>query len=168
MIKHGFVLVAALAVGCDLDDDDDDDNVIVITDTDGDGIPDDQEEIPPGTVPFEWGATLTGVGPYPVEGGSTVVLLDDGQAFTSTIAIRNDEPGAVRPWHVHFGTCGSGGGIVGPPEAYPALRVGGDGAAATQTNVFFELDPLAQYHVNVHLSETQLDILVACGNLIRQ
>src|SRR5687767_14629124 len=36
--------------------------------------------------------------------------------------------GTVRPWHVHYGSCGNDQGIVGDPNAYPPLRPGADGA----------------------------------------
>src|SRR5687767_6377192 len=32
--------------------------------------------------------------------------------------------GTVRPWHVHFGSCGNDQGIVGDANAYTPLRTG--------------------------------------------
>jgi len=41
------------------------------------------------------------------------VRMNEGEAaFTASVEIRNDLASSARPWHVHYGTCASGGGIV--------------------------------------------------------
>jgi hypothetical protein len=84
---------------------------------------------------FEWFGLL-----QPVEGWEHL----SGQAgfawasgfsiFVAAAEIFGDEPGAVRPWHLHHNTCAEGGGIVGLDADYPRLVVdatGSAGAAAT-------------------------------------
>jgi len=55
--------------------------------------------------------------------------LDKTQAH---VDISNAVPGGQHPWHVHRGQCGSDKGIFGPADAYPPLKVDGDGRAAPQ------------------------------------
>jgi len=107
----------------------------------------------------------------PLPGGGTIsgsanvqwTIGDD--LFTANVQIAGDAVGVVRPWHVHFGTCATGGDIVGPAGAYTPLTVGQDGAAQTTATVEFELDASAPYHVNVHESQIALTTLIACGDL---
>jgi len=107
----------------------------------------------------------------PLPGGGTISGTADVQwtvgdaQFTASAQITGDVVGAVRPWHVHFGSCATGGDIVGPAGSYTPMTVGGDGAAASTALVDFELDASAPYHVNVHESQTALTTLIACGNL---
>lgn len=155
-----LVLLSSLAVGCD---DIGDDGINVDTD----GIPDDSDD---DNITTAWNANLTGVGPYStISGSSTVRQIINQGVFTAQITLRGDFPaGALRPWHVHVGSCGTGGAIVGNPASYPTLIVGGDGFAQADARVDFQLDPAAPYHVNVHVDPSDLPTLIACGNLVLQ
>ena len=93
-------------------------------------------------------------------------MRDGEAAFIATISIREDVPGSLRPWHVHFGTCLSGGDIVGSDQAYLRLGVGSDGFSSTAVQIRVGLDPRAPYHVNVHFSDQMFDRIIACGDLI--
>lgn len=73
--------------------------------------------------------------------------------------------GTVRPWHVHFGTCGNDQGIVGEATAYTPLRPGADGTASASATVTVPLDPARSYFVNIHKSPSELQTIVACGAL---
>jgi len=113
-------------------------------------------------------ATLAALEPYTAITGAALVTSYPGeQAFNARIDVRGDIPGSIRPWHVHVGTCGSGGSIVGPDAAYPRLAINSDGLAVAETNVLVALDAGA-YHVNVHYSDAEFSRLIACGDLIRQ
>src|SRR5690349_12195797 len=97
-----FFATIVMSVACS------DDNNVVIIDTDNDGIADDLEPPPPGVI--QWNATLTNTDADTVITGSSVVRQVEGAlSFSATILIRTDVPDAVRPWHVHFGTCATGG-----------------------------------------------------------
>jgi hypothetical protein len=158
-----FLSVALVASACDDDDDD------LFVDVNGNGIPDDQEPTPNPSV-IEWRAALVNLDPslYALQGDAVVAQVVGDAAFTATITIRNDTPGAVRPWHVHFNTCAAGGGIVGADTAYPRLTSGTDGAASSNVMVRVGLDPAVAYHVNVHKSDAEFNTLIMCGDLIRQ
>lgn len=69
------------------------------------------------------------------------------------------------PWHVHSGTCQTGGPIVGSATAYPPLTVGADGAAHVEAGIPVETPTSGDYHVNVHRSPEDLATIVACGDL---
>jgi hypothetical protein len=75
------------------------------------------------------------------------------------------ETGGAHPWHIHRGTCASGGGIVGDANAYPVLRPTSAGAANATAYVRVQLVPGEPYHVNVHRSAQQLDQIIGCGDL---
>jgi hypothetical protein len=56
-------------------------------------------------------------------------------------------------------------GIVGDPSAYPLIRVANDGTASVNALVGVSLDEAKDYFVNVHASPTNLQTIVACGDL---
>ena len=81
---------------------------------------------------MQWSASITGNPGYESLIGDAVVTQMSGDtAFTATINLRGDTYLAVRPWHVHFGNCASGGGIVGDEASYSALSIGIDGTASS-------------------------------------
>lgn len=152
------------AAGCI---DDDDEGTLVIQPPDDTGTGSDE----PPLVTLEWHAAIVSndVLHWSVTGAATVLEVAGNTSFTANISLRNDLTGTARPWHVHAGTCATGGDIVGDDAAYPRLSIGTDGAAsATVTIRDRALDPAAQYHVNVHESNAQFTTLIACGDLILQ
>ena len=88
--------------------------------------------------------------------GRTVVTLD----------VEGGQPGAVHPWHVHTGPCGSRGGIVGDASDYPPLALDGDGEDREVATLDLQLTDDAEYHVNVHRSPQDMGTIVACGRLV--
>lgn len=81
------------------------------------------------------------------------------------VTLSNAAPGGEHPWHVHEGTCGSNGGVLGPGEAYKTLKVGGDGRASQSTTLPMALPTSGSYYVNIHASPSNMGTIVACGNL---
>lgn len=75
-------------------------------------------------------------------------------------------PGSY-PWHVHAGTCGSGGAIIGNADEYPLLEAGGAGLGNVTADFSANVNPDGQYYVNIHRSEEDLGTIIACGNLER-
>jgi hypothetical protein len=144
------VLMAGVALlGCDDDDDDDDD----IGD---DGVIDQRQ----------MSTTVVGLSGFPqISGTSTVTWIPNDQEFTATATITNDVQGMVRPWHVHFGTCATGGAIVGSDAQYPRLTVGANGTATATVTIRYELGNVP-YHINFHKSEAEFDTIIACGDLV--
>ena len=147
------VLVAGVALmGCDDDDDDDDDD---IGDDGDDG----------GGVQRQMSTAFAGVpGFQQIQGDSTVTWIPGDQLFHAVATISGDTQGMVRPWHVHFGSCASGGAIVGSDAQYPRLVVGGNGTATAAVDIRYELANVP-YHVNFHKSDAEFDTIIACGDL---
>lgn len=115
----------------------------------------------------QWSTSLVGQGVYTdISGRSTVRQALDEDGFSATIDVEGDVPGARRPWHVHFGTCATGGDIVGDPASYPVLAIAQNGRADATANVDgVQLISGEPYHVNVHLSPDELETIIACGDL---
>jgi hypothetical protein len=121
----------------------------------------------PGVQQTNWSGTIAGnPGWEHITGTTNVQQVVNASEFTATAMIQGDQSGAERPWHVHFDTCESGGGIVGGDATYPRLMVGADGMATSSVTVPVALDPEARYHVNVHISSADLPTLIACGDLL--
>jgi len=99
-------------------------------------------------------ATSRSVG---IEGGS-------GTA-TANIEVRGATAGARHPWHVHSGTCATGGPIVGEADDYPVLEIEADGTDEATAAIEAGMSDERSYHVNVHRSPSDLGTIIACGDL---
>ncbi len=162
MRKAGLLVIVALVCACSDDDDDDLDFI----DIDGDGIPDDIDDDFPDNVTV-WRANIVGTGAFSqLTGDSVVRQVEDEVPFGATTTIRGDVANAVRPWHVHFGTCATGGDIVGDDLAYPRLMTGSGGMATASARIPVDLDDDVAYHVNIHESDAAFDNIIACGDLV--
>jgi len=95
------------------------------------------------------------MGPNEKDPGRTIARVD----------IRNAVPGAVHPWHVHRGQCGSDQGIFGPADAYKPLKVGDNGRATADATLPVPTPKTGDYFVNVHASARNMGTIVGCGNL---
>jgi hypothetical protein len=111
----------------------------------------------------EWSATLGERLDSNVRANATAAS-SPGET-TVSINLAGGQPGGTHPWHVHIGTCASGGGIAGAPSAYPALRPDPAGAATAVARLTVQLIPGDDYHVNVHRSPEALGDIIACGDL---
>lgn len=111
----------------------------------------------------DWDANLSPMNNSGVRGASRVQSVGLGSGVT--ITINNATAGAAHPWHVHVGTCASGGGIFGDASDYPTLTVAADGNASANATLDVALNEQSSYHVNVHRSPTDLGTIIACGNL---
>ena len=111
----------------------------------------------------DWRASLTGMAGFTSVAGTSTAKVLEGKTTTS-IQINGATAGAVHPWHVHEGKCGSGA-IVGDPSAYTPITIGSDGKGSQTATVSVALNEAKDYHVNVHASPTDLGTIVACGDL---
>jgi hypothetical protein len=126
----------------------------------------DDDPVEPPPTEYQWTTTLAGTeGWEQITGEASAQWTEGGLQFQSSASISGDEPDAVRPWHVHFNTCAEGGGIVGVDGDYPRLEVDEDGNASASATVPMPLDPTQDYHVNVHLSDEELETIIACGDM---
>lgn len=98
------------------------------------------------------------------QGGSgqngTVTLAESEEGTVVVVKVENGQAGVSQPAHFHRGSCDQLGGIV------ISLNPVVDGFSETQLNIsaadFAKELPLP---VNVHKSEEQLAVYVACGEL---
>jgi hypothetical protein len=89
----------------------------------------------------------------------------DPSTTRAHVTIANASPGGAHPWHVHRGQCGTDQGIVGPPDAYTPLKVGGNGEAEGDVVLAMPLPKEGSYFVAVHASAVNMNTILACGNL---
>lgn len=166
MRKLQWLLIVALVGACD-DDDDFEDIVEDEFDIDADGIDDfDDNDIVVVNVDV-WRANIDATFSGDAINGVGIVSQTIGeQSFTAAVRIRSDVSDAVRPWHVHFGTCATGGGIVGDDAAYRRLVMDNDGTATSSATIGVALDPRAPYHINIHESDAAFNTIIACGDLV--
>lgn len=129
-------------------------------------------EINPNSQPVatRWNGTLSTspdlVGVVQIRGSAWMGSDEKDQNRTrGRVEISNAVPGAVHPWHVHRGQCGSDQGILGPADAYKPLEVGGSGRASSEAVLPIPSPKTGDYFVNVHASARNMGTTVACGNL---
>ncbi len=113
--------------------------------------------------PREWNADVQPVGDTEVRAAVRAVTAPGQTAVAINLA--GGEAGATHPWHIHRGTCETGGPIVGDPAQYPPLRPTAAGGATATAHIRAQLVPGEDYHVNVHRSPELLQEVVACGDL---
>jgi hypothetical protein len=116
----------------------------------------------------KWSAELAppngAIGPH----GS--VVLEPGKRPNSTrvrIVISGDTPGALRPWHLHAGTCGEQGPIVGPEQSYARIRINARGNGVAVIELPIPFPESGALFVNVHESLKAMETIVTCGQLAR-
>ena len=119
-------------------------------------------------------ATVTGEAGQALEDGLTVDLQEQngsGQSGTATFTVNDD--GALhvsimlsptssepQPAHIHKGTCDN----LDPNPAFPLENVV-DGKSETDVDVSLDDLALSSYAVNVHKSQDEADVYVACGDI---
>lgn len=141
------LIVAATLTGC-AGDDDDKDRGFVAADT------------------VEWRADIVGIGRFAAIRGDAHVMSTIGvKSIMAGADIQFDAPFATRPWHVHVGPCATDGGIVGRPGSYPLLRTNRGGRDDVTVWLPGGIEPDGVYHVDVHASATELQTIIACGDL---
>lgn len=111
----------------------------------------------------DWDANLTSATNPSIRGTAEARVIS-GET-TVTISLTGAPAGVAMPWHVHEGSCGSGGPIVGSAAAYQPITIGNDGRATGSARIGVRLDEAKSYHVNVHESTSNLATIIACGNL---
>ena len=110
----------------------------------------------------DWSANLSGTNNSSVRG--TAKAQSVGVGFGANISISGAAAGAQHPWHVHTGTCATGGPVVGSAGAYPVLTANSSGEASANATISTALNESQRYHVNVHRSPADLTV-ISCGNL---
>jgi hypothetical protein len=101
-----------------------------------------------------------------VSGEVSVSPTDRAGQFRVALTLRGSAPGQQHPWHVHRGRCDAEGPIVGSTIAYPVLQIRGDGNVDLNRTIDASLDPAAAYYVDVHASRANMDLIIACADLL--
>lgn len=114
-----------------------------------------------------WNGTLQGQPGYEQTTGTAQASSNMGGTTVSVSFAGTPMAGMTHthPWHVHAGSCGSGGPIVGDPGAYPMLQPGEDGRGTATATIQPMLKMGQSYYVNIHESPDELGTIVACAEL---
>jgi hypothetical protein len=113
----------------------------------------------------DWSGNITGRNEFSAARGTVRVSVDAGNS-TATVRLTGLRPGSHLPWHIHEGTCETGGPIYGDANAYAPLHVGDDGTAeGTARLINLKLNEARKYHVNVHASPSNMGTIIACGDV---
>ena len=118
-----------------------------------------------GGMSARWTAALEPQGGSQVRGTASAMAGATAGTMTAEVAISGGANNGTHPWHVHAGTCATGGDIVGPPTDYPPLKADGNGAATVMSTVNIAAPSSGDYHVNIHLSPEAMGTIVSCGDL---
>lgn len=113
--------------------------------------------------PTTWKATLVATGSSRLAGTATVEAVG-ADSTRATVKVTGAKAGSELAWHIHTGACGTKGEIVGPPAAYPSIKVGADGNAAGAAVLPISAPTTGEFTVTVHTSTTDRKP-VACGAL---
>jgi hypothetical protein len=97
--------------------------------------------------------------------GTAMLMAGAGGQTAATITLTGAPASGTHPWHVHSGTCAEKGPIVGPPAAYTPIAVDANGAAKLEATLPFATPTSGSYSVNVHMSPTQMGMIVGCADL---
>lgn len=113
-----------------------------------------------------WDGMVLGVGGTKIRGEVEMVAGKVAGTTAVEVSYARDAAGAVRPWHIHVGSCAKGGPVLGAATAYPALRVDAKGVAEGKATLRLALPDSGSYYVNIHESAASMSKIVACGDLL--
>lgn len=119
----------------------------------------------PSNTTLRWSGQVLGMGGSGMRGSAGATTI--GSRTEVVVSISRGTPGGEHPWHVHRGTCGSGGPVVGSPGAYPVLRPDQAGNANETANLSVALTTGESYYVNIHESPQNPGDIVGCAELRR-
>lgn len=90
--------------------------------------------------------------------GTATMTETDGET-TVSIELDGTPEDGVHPVHIHAGTCDDLGDVVFPLEDVV------DGMSESTVEASIDDIMAADHAINVHLSEDEMDVYVACGNI---
>jgi hypothetical protein len=91
----------------------------------------------------------------------TATLTDNGDG-TTTVEIQVDGATGGHPAHIHEGTCDD----LNPNPQYPLASVDENGLSETDVEVTLDDLLASPYAINLHESDTNLGVYVACGEIV--
>lgn len=112
-----------------------------------------------------WQGEIRPEGGTSVTGTAMVMPAAASGQTAATVTLSGAPANGTHPWHLHSGTCAAKGPIVGPPAAYTPLTVDANGAARLEATLPFATPATGSYSVNIHMSPTQMGMIVGCADL---
>lgn len=109
----------------------------------------------------KWTAALDPKGGSQVTGTATVEPLAAADSARASLSLKG-RPDGLHAWHIHAGTCGAIGAVVGTMANYPLVTIGQDGWGTAQA-VIASLG--SGDHVVVVHSGAPNTATIACGKL---
>jgi len=113
----------------------------------------------------KWTASLMAMNGTNVAGSVSVMPGTLGGTTAVEVSITGAPANGVHPWHIHVGTCASGGDIAGPAADYQPLNADANGTATNTATINMPTPTSGEFHVNVHMSPADMATIVACGDL---
>ncbi len=117
------------------------------------------------TAPGRWTATLASMAGTNVTGTASVMAGSSAGTTSTEITISGAPPNGEHPWHIHSGTCATGGPVVGPATDYTPIKADASGNGTSTGTVNIATPASGDFHVNVHMSPSDMKTIVACGDL---
>lgn len=112
-----------------------------------------------------WNATLMSMAGTKVTGTASAMAGTTAGTTMAEITISGAPANGEHPWHIHAGRCATGGDIVGPATDYSPIKADASGNGTAMATVNVAAPTSGEYHVNVHMSSSDLKTIVACGDL---
>jgi hypothetical protein len=112
----------------------------------------------------DWNAKMGGQGALAAATGQARAAVING-VTTLTVRVQGLTPGAVHPWSVNEGRCGTTGVLFGSAGLYPPMTVNDQGVAEGAARITTALDEAKKYHVRVYASTSDQATVVVCGDL---
>jgi hypothetical protein len=112
----------------------------------------------------DWSAKMTGQGAFASATGQARAGVLKGES-TISVNVTGLTPGAIHPWAVFEGKCGTTGALFGSPGLYPPITVNERGIAEGVARIPAALDEAKKYHVRLYVSPTETSSVAVCGDL---
>jgi hypothetical protein len=112
-------------------------------------------------------ATMTPTGTTTSRLSGTITLTaTDANTFSVTMDLRSGPSGKQLPWAIRPGACGdvTPNSEIGGRGPYGAIQTQADGMAHVNTRVRVQL-PNQPLHIDIMQSNSQRDVILACGLL---
>ena len=112
----------------------------------------------------DWSATLRGMGGFASVSGEVKATSLEGKT-EARVAVKGAVAGGQHPWMIHEGSCNLPGAGVGTASDYPVITITADGSGTAVANLMHRLDEAKDYIAVVHASQSDMNTIVACGDL---
>ena len=112
----------------------------------------------------DWKAGLKGMGSFTSVVGQVKATSLEGKT-DARVSLEGAVSGGSHPWMIHEGTCNLPGQGLGMMSEYPLITVGADGRGTANAMINGRLDEAKDYVVIVHASQSDMQTVVACGDL---